>query len=143
MSFLSQSIQRLREGFDRHTFAFYCKAFIALWWEVFWGPTLIGIPFGLYTLYYAPARKWFAAYIVFVAFLTGYYLWRDYHVRLQPAFAIAKILPQTWTHPGTGEHAMLYYFEVINMSETTSIHDVEVQLTEIVPEVENLEWLPV
>jgi hypothetical protein len=143
MPAFSQSIRRLKEGLDLQAFAFYCGAFIKLWWEVFWGPTLLGIPFGLYTLYYAPARKWFIAYVLIVALLTGYYLWREYYVRLQPAFAIARILPQTWIDPGTGKHAMAYYFEVINKSETTSILEAEAQLSEIVPIVENLEWLPV
>jgi hypothetical protein len=53
------------------------------------------------------------------------------------------VIPQTWTDQNLGKRARAYYFEVVNKSETTSILDAEVQLSEITPTVENLEWLPV
>jgi len=58
---------------------------------VFWGQTLLGIPFGLRTLYYAPARTWFLAYVAIVALLTGYCLRRDYHVRLIPKLELTSL----------------------------------------------------
>lgn len=139
---LRQTIRVFKDGLDK-LFWEYSQAFKEKAWEIFWGPTLLGIAFGICTLWYAPARMPFLLYVLVVVFLTGYYLWRVDHVRLQPVFDIPRVIPQTWTHPGTGEHAMFYYFEIVNRSETASIQDVEVQLTEIMPVVENLEWLPV
>ncbi|MGA9665709.1 MAG: hypothetical protein WBQ69_04570, partial [Gallionella sp.] len=62
----------------------YWLAFKEKGWEIFWGPTLLGIIFGIYTLWHSPARVWFLAYVLIVVYLTGYYLWRAYHVRLMP-----------------------------------------------------------
>jgi hypothetical protein len=87
---------------------------------------------------------WLNATAIGVAlFLAGYYVWRADHIRLHAAFAIKGVYAQAFTTIGTGEHAMSYYLEVANTSEAISIQDVEVQLVEITPAVENLEWLPV
>lgn len=139
---LSRSFRAFKEGLDKLLWE-YWRAFIEKAWEIFWGPTLFGIAFGIYTLWHAPARVPFLVYVLIVVFLTGYYLWRVDHVRLQPAFAITRVIPQTWTDQSTGRPARAYYFEVINKSETTSILEAEAQLSEITPAVENLEWLPV
>jgi hypothetical protein len=115
--------------------------------NVFWGVGVgAGLPYLIYALYsqfaYPPSYvNWLA--ILGAVFLGGYYLWRSDHLRLQPAFEITRVIPQTWTDQNTGNHAMAYKFEVTNKSETTSILEVEAQLSEIVPTVENLEWLPV
>jgi len=115
--------------------------------DVFWGVGVgAGLPFLIYALYSqfaypTPFVNWMA--ILGAVFLGGYYLWRADHVRLQPKFVITQVLAQPWTDQNNGKAAMGYYFEVVNTSETTTIRDAQVELAEITPLVENLEWLPV
>jgi len=77
---ISRSFRLFREGMDKE-FWIYCDAFRQRGWEIFWGPTVFGIIFGLITLWYAPLLKWFLAYLLTVFFATGYYLWRENYVR--------------------------------------------------------------
>jgi hypothetical protein len=111
--------------------------------NILWGALLPFVAWGIWFIVGSPPL-WVNATAIGVAlFLAGYYVWRADHVRLQAAFAITQVLPQMWTEPGTGRHAMSYYFEVTNRSETTSIQEVKVKLIEIEPTIENIEWLPV
>lgn len=111
--------------------------------NILWGALLPFVAWGIWFVVGNPPT-WVNATALGVAlFLAGYYVWRADHLRLQPAFEITRVIPQTWTDQNTGRHAMAYYFEVINKSETTSILEAEVHLSEITPAVENLEWLPV
>lgn len=61
---------------------------------MFWGPTVLGILFGLLTLWYSPKITWFLVYLLFVCFMTGYYLWRSEYIRLQPHLKVSKIIAQ-------------------------------------------------
>jgi hypothetical protein len=85
----SRSYRLIKEGLDRLLWN-YWLAFKEKAWEVFWGPTLLGVAFGIYTLWYSPARPWFLAYVLIIVFLTGYYLWRPYHLRLIPKVMVEK-----------------------------------------------------
>jgi hypothetical protein len=42
-----------------------------------------------------------------------------------------------------GRDWVMYYFEVVNKSEALTIEWVHAQLEEMIPEVKNLDWLPV
>jgi|HubBroStandDraft_6_1064221.scaffolds.fasta_scaffold119293_2 hypothetical protein len=122
----------------------YLRAVKQAGWDVVWGPILPSIAYWLLWFRPNPPAWWVSTiYAVWVVMVAGYFLWRADHVRLQPAFAITRVIPQTWTDQNTGRPAKAYYFEVINKSETTSILEAEAQLSEIIPTVENLEWLPV
>jgi len=92
---VSKSIRLFREGFDGHLLWVYWGLFKEKAWDIFWGPTMLGIIFGIFTLWYPPALIWFCIYLLTVFFMTGYYLWRDYYIRLQPQFTVleAKIQP--------------------------------------------------
>jgi hypothetical protein len=102
---LSRSWRLFKDGLDRHLFWIYWLAFKEKGWEVFWGPTLLGVVFGVYTLWHSPALPWFLLYVLAVVFLTGYYLWRVNHVRLTPKLGIGEV-NMKWTgigpaHPDT------------------------------------------
>jgi hypothetical protein len=91
---LKGQISRIIRSFDRHLFWTYCRLFKEKGWEIFWGPTVFGIIFGLATLWYSPLKVWFLTYLLTVFFMTGYYLWRDDYTRLQPQFKVEKIIAQ-------------------------------------------------
>jgi hypothetical protein len=136
------SLKELRE---------YFNAVRVEWVNVAWGVGVPAVAFIiLWSLEVITDKRKIAYFFVWALFMAGYYVWRAEHVQLQeiklqlqPAFAITKVLAQTWIDQDTGRHGTGYYFEVINTSETTSILDAEAQLSEIIPTVENLEWLPV
>jgi len=121
----------------------YFPLLFTRWQAAIWGGSVLAVAFGWrFITSDWPYPVKLSACVV-ALFFAGYYLWRDDHVRLQPAFGITKVIPQTWVDQTSGKHAMAYYFEVVNRSEITSILEAEVQLSEITPVVENLEWLPV
>src|ERR1700683_2741773 len=89
--FLSRSWRIFKDGLDHHTFWIYWLAFKEKRWEGFWGATLLGVVFGIYTLWHSPALPWFLLYVLAFVFLTGYYLWRVNHIRLIPKLGIGDI----------------------------------------------------
>jgi hypothetical protein len=91
---IARSIRLFREGFDRHLLWIYWNTFKDKAWEILWGPTVLGVIFGIATLWYSPLKIWFLSYLLFVVFMTGYYLWREEYVRLQPRFKVEKIIAQ-------------------------------------------------
>ncbi|HMH15760.1 MAG TPA: hypothetical protein VK578_21850 [Edaphobacter sp.] len=125
-------------------------------WEVLWGAGMIGIPFGIVTLYWSPAWQALGYVLAVLFFVGGYQLWRDYHLRLQPQLRVTKINAQKW-RTATGilydnspmppnkknGDAIAYYFEISGVSEASTIRDVRVQLAEINPPVQHLNWLPI
>jgi hypothetical protein len=88
---LSTSFRLFKQGLDRHLLWAYWKDFKETGWEIFWGPTVFGIAFGIYTIWHSPARTWFLVYVLVVVFLTGYYLWRVNHVRLIPQIKLTQL----------------------------------------------------
>jgi hypothetical protein len=108
---ISKSIRLFREGFDRHLLWTYWGLFKEKGWEIFWGPTVLSIAFGLLTLWYTPTLVWFGVYLLTVFFMTGYYLWRDGYVRLQPKFAVLEAMSQpTETEQ---KHVMNMFIQII------------------------------
>lgn len=108
---ISQSVRLLREGFDLHLISTYWGLFKEKAWEIFWGPTVLGIIFGLVTLWYPPALTWFLVYLLTVFFMTGYYLWRDDYIRLQPKFTVLEAIAQpTETEQ---KHVMNMFIQII------------------------------
>jgi hypothetical protein len=91
---IARSIRLFREGFDRHLLWIYWNTFKDKAWDILWGPTVFGIIFGITTLWHSPLTVWFLSYLLLVVFLTGYYLWREEYVRLQPCFKVEKIIAQ-------------------------------------------------
>ncbi len=118
--------------------------------DVTWGIGVgAGVPymiFGLYSLFKTPPpiANWLA--IVGAIFLSGYYLWRADHLRLQPKLCISNVVRDEWStgFPANApSKAILWYFPVSNISEGTTITGINVQLNKIEPSVDNLDWLPV
>jgi hypothetical protein len=125
-------------------------------WEVLWGAGVIGVVFGIATLYWSPSWHAFGYVLALLVFVAGYQLWRDYHLRLQPKLRVTRIIAQTT--PAYGR--MLYdkspmppggfkgdptacYFEVAGTSEAVTLKDVRVQIAAIQPAVSSLALLPV
>lgn len=101
---ISNSFQLFREGLDKELFWIYCDAFREKGWEVFWGPTVFGIIFGIATLFYTPLTTWFLVYLLTVVFATGYYLWRVDHTRLSRKLEFGDVrIVATPTTLRTGE----------------------------------------
>jgi hypothetical protein len=83
-----------RNGFSDPVQRTYWKLFKNRAWEIFWGPTMLGIIFGLLTLWWTPSLIVFLGYLLTVVFMAGYYLWRDEYIRLQPGFKVEKVIAQ-------------------------------------------------
>jgi hypothetical protein len=139
MSQFSGSFRRFRQGLSRRLVWEYWLAFKEHGWETFWGATLLGLPFGIYTLYRSPSVLVLLSYLLCVVFLTGYSLWRADHIRLQQKIEV-RVRRHSWTIE-TGGQGWQYFLEVINESEAVTIRGVQVQLQEVIPD--NQDWLPV
>lgn len=72
----------------------YWRLFRDRAWEIFWGPTVLGILFGLVTLWRSPSLIVFLSYLLTVSFMAGYHLWRREYIRLQPGFKVEQIIAQ-------------------------------------------------
>jgi len=55
---------------------------------------MIGLIFGIYTLYHSPSKVLLLSYLLAVVFMAGYYLWRADHVRLMPKFKVEDVYIQ-------------------------------------------------
>lgn len=88
MSKLSKGFKSFWDGLRANLLWEYWLAFKNTAWEVFWGASVLGILFGIYTLFYAPSKILLLSYSLVVAFIAGCYIWRADHLRLQPAFAV-------------------------------------------------------
>jgi hypothetical protein len=139
---LSEGFRSFKEGLDKKLLYAY---WLAVWghaWEIWWGAGVIGVICTVLTLYYAPSRwilGWAVAWVFLVA---GYFTWRADRIRLQQKIEVTRVRTHSWPHldGGTGTQ---YYFGVVNKSEAETIHKVRVQLLEIIPAVENRDWLPI
>jgi hypothetical protein len=89
MGTFRDGLRSFREGLRLTLLLEYVLAFRNTGWEVFWGATLPGIVFGLYTLFVAPSKVAFLYYLLFVVFVTGYYLWKADHLRLMPKLTVS------------------------------------------------------
>jgi len=132
----------------------YLAAFKEQAVEVMWGAGVIGLAFGIATIWWSPTWHVFGYVLALIVFIAGYQLWRDYHLRLRSKLQVTRIIPQRWRTGGMdydkspkpikdAHDAIAYYFEIAGTSEASTIRDVRVQLTEINPAVQNLDWLPI
>jgi len=85
--------------------------------------------------------------IIAAVFITGYYLWRADHIRLETKIEIIQISPREWPikqgDPHAGQRARAYQIEIINRSEGVTAENVSVQLCAIEPKWVNWEFLPI
>jgi len=123
--------------------------------SVFWGESIVtgfghlfgvAMPFLILAVYSQfktpePVVNWAA--IGCAVLIAGYYVWRSDHVRLQQRINVVGLNPRNWFDPQVQRNARAFDIEIVNGSEATTIHGVRVQLSEIVPTVQNLDWLPV
>jgi hypothetical protein len=147
MSSFTQGFRSFLAGFDWSLIMGYWRAVREHAWEIFWGSGVPGIVFTIYTLYYAPARAYIPWAVAWAVLVAGYFIWRADHIRLEKKIEITRLQTQEWTIPqgsvNAGHHARAYYFEVFNQSEGDTVEGISVQLRAIIPEVPNLNWLPV
>ena len=92
MSKLSNGFRSFKEGLRANLLYDYWVAFKATFWEIFWGASVVGIPFGIYTLFSTPSRTAFLLYALYVVFIAGYYLWRPNHLRLIPKLKFGEVV---------------------------------------------------
>ncbi len=57
-----------------------------------WGAGVIGLAFGVATIWWSPRWQVFGYVLALIVFVAGYQLWRDYHLRLQPKLQVTKVL---------------------------------------------------
>ena len=137
-----EGFRSFKEGLDRKLIWAYWLAVKEHAWETLWGAGLVGVICTVLTLYYAPSRwvlGWAVAWVFLVA---GYYAWRADRVRLRQKIKVTRVRTHSWPHRDGGEGTQ-YYFEIVNKSEALTIRGVRVQLLEIIPEIENRDWLPI
>jgi hypothetical protein len=142
MRSFSEGFRSFKEGLDRKLIWEYWLAVKEHAWEIWWGAGVIGVICTAFTLYYVPSRwvlGWAVAWVFLVA---GYYVWRADHIRLQQKIEVTRVGTHSWPHRdgGTGTQ---YLFEIVNKSEALTIRGVRVTLQEIIPEIENHDWLPI
>ena len=127
----------------------FFRALAKEWYNVIFGETLVGVTFLLWWALLSPSNAQLIVVFIFALFFAAYYSWRTVRIRLDPKLTISRLRIQEWQAlleagvPGAGQPARAFYFEVVNLSEATTIEDVSVQLSTILPEVPNLNWLPV
>ena len=113
MRSLRDSFRSFAKGFEARPLWEYWLAFKNTFWEKFWGPSLIGVIFGLLTLFLAPSKMWFLVYLLIVTFIAGYHMWREEHIRwreldarLTPKFEVPdkiRYQPAPTINPATGD----------------------------------------
>jgi hypothetical protein len=114
--------------------------------NILWGALLPFVAWGIWFVLGNPPMWVNATAIGLALFLAGYYVWRADHIRLEPKVEIAQVVSDEWIAGGVPEalrRAILWYFPVTNKSDGTTITGVNVQLNQIEPAVDNLDWLPV
>jgi hypothetical protein len=125
----------------------YFRALRKEWLNILFGETLVGIGFLIWWALGAPTNHALIVVFVIAMFVAGYYAWCADHIRLEKRIDIAQLRTQEWTIPqgsvNAFHHAKAYYLEVVNKSEGATIENVSVQLRKMVPEVPNLDWLPI
>ena len=140
MPSLSKGFRTFKEGLDRKLFWTYWIEFKDKAWEVFWGPTLLGVAFGIATLWYSPARSWFLLYVLIVVFLAGYYLWRVNYVRLMRKLGLGEIsMKYTGTGPDHPDQKRRYVQVLVKSEAEGLIKDCRAQLLRISRWVKNPE----
>jgi hypothetical protein len=138
---LSEGFRSFKKGLDKKLVWAYWLAVKEEAWAILWGAGVIGVPITIITLYLSPSWKalgWTAAWCFFMA---GYYVWRADHVRLEKKIEPTYVRRHYWgREQGEG---VQYYFGIINKGEAATIRDVRVQLQELAPEIESINWLPI
>ena len=132
----------------------YITAFHNSFLDIVWGVSVVGViwavPFlvwGLITQFVSvPAwLSWIA--ICAACLITGYYIWRMDHMRLERKIEIVQITPREWPvqsgEPRAYQRARAYQIEIINRSEAVTVENVSIQLSAIEPKWSNWEFLPI
>lgn len=84
-------IKSLFVGLRWRLLSAYAIAFRTAFWEIFWGATVAGITFGLVTLFRAPTEREFLLYVLLVAVVAGYAVWKPLHLRLIPKLEFGPV----------------------------------------------------
>lgn len=124
----------------------YFRALAKEWVSILFGETLVGVAFLLWWALASPPNSQLVLVFVVAMFVAGYYAWRAAHIRLEPQLSVEQVVLDEWMVDGVPEarrRAMLWYFDVKNTSEGSTVVGVNVQLNQIEPVVDNLDWLPV
>jgi hypothetical protein len=121
----------------------YGKATAKQWMNILFGETVLGVIFLVWWALENPKNPPLIVIFIAAVIVAGYFVWRADHLRLRQTLDITQALLQEWTDVASQQPAFAYYIEVVNTSEAVSILEAKVQLMEIVPEVQNLNWLPV
>ncbi len=110
--------------------------------NILWGALLPFLAWGIWFVVSTPPTWINVTALGLALFMAGYYVWRADHVRLQQKIEVTRVRTHSWPHRDGGEGTQ-YYIEIVNKSEAATIHGVRVQLLEIIPEIENRDWLPI
>jgi hypothetical protein len=124
----------------------YFRALAKEWLNILFGETLVGIVFLLWWSLANPPNSRLIAVFVVAMFLAGYYAWRAEYIRLEPKLSIIELVRDEWdifNVPEANEHAILWYFKIKNISEGLTVRNISVQLNQIEPVVNDLDWLPI
>jgi hypothetical protein len=120
----------------------YFRTLAKEWLNILFGETLLAVLFLLWWALANPSNPRLILVFVVAMFVAGYYAWRADHSRLQQKIEVTRVRTHSWPHRDGGKGTQ-FYFEVVNKSEAITIHGVRVQLLEIIPKIENSNWLPI
>lgn len=115
----------------------YFGAIAKQWMNVLFGETLVAV---IFLLWWALGSPPLVLIFVSAMFVAGYFAWQSEHLRLQQKIEVTQVRTHSWAH--VGGRGIQYYFGIVNKSEAVTIHNVRVQLQEIIPEIENRDWFP-
>lgn len=114
--------------------------------DILWGALLPFVAWGIWFIVSTPPTWINVAAVGLALFMAGYYVWRADHIRLEPNLHITQAVQDEWTVgevPEAQRRAILWYFDVRNTSEGSTVVGINVQLNQIEPAVDDLDWLPV
>jgi hypothetical protein len=104
LSKFTQGLRSLFSGLSPTLLFSYFAEFKRQFWEIFWGATVIGVIFGIYTLYQAPSVTLLLSYITIVVVMASYAIWKPLHARLTPKIELGETrLVKSRTNVAGGE----------------------------------------
>jgi hypothetical protein len=109
--------------------------------DILWGALLPFLAWGIWFIVSTPPTWINVTAIGSALFMAGYYVWRADHLRLEKKIEVTQVRRHTWDR-GV-KLGVQYYFEIVNKSEGMTIHQIRAQLKEMIPEIENISWLPI
>lgn len=104
MATLPKSLRSLVSAMQSHLLWEYWLSFKGTAWEIMWGAGILGVPLTIYTLYRSPSKSVLLSYILLVAVVAGYLVWRTEHVHRHDKGELARLHEEFGIYMTEGEN---------------------------------------